>query len=424
MADEKIRVLIVDDIAETRENLKKLLYFETDIEVVAAATCGEEGISLAKEFQPDIVLMDINMPGLDGIAATEAITQEVPFSQVIMMSVQGESDYLRRSMQAGARQFLIKPFSSDELVSTIRQVYELGTRRPMSVVQPMGPGYETGARGAPSEGGKVIAVFSPKGGTGCTVVAANLAVALQKLQEEQNRQVVLMDASLQFGDVGVMMMLKAERSIADLAPHVDELDQDLFESTLVAHTSGVKCLLAPPRPEMADLILSDHIPTILNELKRYFDYIVVDTWSFLNDLVLNVLDNADRIVLLATPNIPSLKNTKFFFEVTEALEYPSQKILLVLNKMDRSSRISAKDIAASLKHEIAGEIVLDGRAVAHSINRGTPLVLMDRKSPTVQSIVDLARYVVDSLQVVEEEVREEKHSVDQRSGRKMGRLLG
>jgi pilus assembly protein CpaE len=424
MSEEKIRVLIVDDIPETRENLRKLLYFETDIEVVAAATSGEEGISLSKEYGPDIVLMDINMPGLDGIAATEAITQEVPFCQVIMMSVQGESDYLRRSMQAGARQFLIKPFSGDELVSTIRQVYELGTRRPMPVVQPTGPGYEAGVGGAPPEGGKVIAVFSPKGGTGCTVVAANLAVALQKLLEDQNKQVVLVDASLQFGDVGVMMMLKAERSIADLAPHIDELDQDMFESTLLAHTSGVKCLLAPPRPEMADLILPAHMPTLLSELKRHFDYIVVDTWSFLNDLVLNVLDNADRIVLLATPDIPSLKNAKFFYEVTEALEYPPRKILLVLNKMDRNSRISAKDIAASLKHEVAGEIVLDGRAVAQSINRGTPLVVVDRKSPTAQSIFDLGRYVIESLAVVEEEVQEEKLSAEVRSGRKMGRLLG
>ncbi len=423
MSEEKIRVLIVDDIPETRENLRKLLYFETDIEVVAAATSGEEGIKLAKEYQPDIVLMDINMPGLDGIAATEAVTQEVPFSQVIMMSVQGESDYLRRSMQAGARQFLIKPFSGDELVSTIRQVYELGARRPMPAVQSMGPGYEGVVGGAPPQRGKVIAVFSPKGGAGCSVLAVNLAVALQKLQETENKQVILMDASFQFGDVGVMMMLRPERSIADLAPHIEELDQDLFESTFMAHTSGVKCLLAPPRPEMADLILPEHIPTILGELKLYFDYIVVDTWSFLNDLVLNVLDNADRIVLLATPDIPSLKNTKFFFEVTEALEYPQHKILLVLNKIDRTSRITAKDISESLKHEVAGQIISDGQNVAHSINRGAPLVLADRKLPVAQNILDVARYVIENLETVEE-VEEEVQSVSARSGRKAKRLFG
>jgi len=417
MAEEKIRVLLVDDIPETRENLRKLLFFETDIEVVAAATSGEEGIQLAKEHEPDIVLMDINMPGIDGIAATEAITQEVPYSQVIMMSVQGESDYLRRSMLAGARQFLIKPFSSDELVSTIRRVYELGPRQP--AVHPGEPDYDLIAGRRPPEQGKVVAVFSPKGGTGCTVVAANLAVALQKMHAEQNKKVVLMDASLQFGDVGVMMNLKATRSIADLAPHMDELDEDMFESTCLPHTSGVKCLLAPPRPEMADLIMAEHMPTILSGLKRYYDYIVVDTWSFLGDLVLSVLDNADRIVLLATPDIPSLANTKLFFEVTEALEYPQDKILLVLNKMDRSVRISAKDIAESLKHEVAGQIVLDERSISHSINRGTPLALADRKSPVVQSVFDLAQCVIESLEAVAEEEEEERRSAGARSGRRV-----
>jgi pilus assembly protein CpaE len=415
MSEEKIRVLLVDDIPETRENLRKLLYFETDIEVVAAATSGEEGIKLAKEYQPDIVLMDINMPGVDGIAATEAITQEVPFSQVIMMSVQGEADYLRRSMLAGARQFLIKPFSGDELVSTIRRVYELGARRQMPAVQPAGAGYDVGLGRGPSEGGKVIAVFSPKGGTGCTFVAINLAVALQKMHEAEGKQVVLVDTSLQFGDVGVMMNLKASRSLADLVERIDELDEDMFDSTFLAHTSGVKCLLAPPRPEMADLVSPEHIANILSELKNYFDYIVVDTWSSLGDLVLSVLDNADRVVLLATPDIPSLANTKLFFEVTEAL---------VLNKMDRTGRISAKDIAESLKHQVVGQIMLDDKSVMQSINRGMPLALADRKSPIVQNIFDMARCIVESLEVVEEEVKEEKRSAAVRSGRVAGRLLG
>lgn len=422
MAEEKIRVLIVDDIPETRENLRKLLYFETDIEVVAAATDGEEGIRLAKEYEPHVVLMDINMPGVDGIAATEAITQEVPFCQVVMMSVQGEADYLRRSMLAGARQFLIKPFTGDELVSTIRRVYELGARRPMAVAQPSGASAAAAARVA-AERGKVIAVFSPKGGTGCTVIAANLAVALQKLLEEENKQIVLVDTSLQFGDVGVMMQMQALRSIADLAPHIDELDKDMFDSTLQTHTSGVKCLLAPPRPEMADLLSPEHIPAILNSLKRLYDYIVVDTWGSLGDLVLNVMDNADRIVLLATPDIPSLANTKLFFEVTEALEYPGHKILLVLNKMDKASRITAKDISQSLKHQVVGQIALDDRNVARSINRGTPLYLADSKTPFSQNIRELAQVVLQSLEESEEEEEDAKPASDGRSGR-LGRLFG
>ena len=122
MADQ-IRVLIVDDIPETRDHLTKLLGFESDIEVVGAAASGAQAISLAAASSPDVILMDINMPDMDGITATERLSAEVPDAAVVMMSVQGEADYLRRSMLAGAREFLVKPFSSDELTASIRQVH-------------------------------------------------------------------------------------------------------------------------------------------------------------------------------------------------------------------------------------------------------------------------------------------------------------
>ena len=122
MADQ-IRVLIVDDIPETRDHLTKLLGFESDIDVVGAAGSGAEALQIAVELNPDIVLMDINMPDMDGIATTERMATVAPAAAVVMMSVQGEADYLRRSMLAGAREFLVKPFSSDELTTSIRQVY-------------------------------------------------------------------------------------------------------------------------------------------------------------------------------------------------------------------------------------------------------------------------------------------------------------
>jgi pilus assembly protein CpaE len=120
---DRIKVLIVDDIPETRDHLSKLLGFESDVEVVGAAPGGPEAVEMATALRPDVVLMDINMPGMDGITATEKLAAEVPTAAVIMMSVQGEADYLRRSMLAGAREFLVKPFSSDELTASIRQVW-------------------------------------------------------------------------------------------------------------------------------------------------------------------------------------------------------------------------------------------------------------------------------------------------------------
>ena len=128
MADN-IRVLIVDDISSTLDNLKKLLSFEDDIEVIATATNGREAVETSKQLGPDIVLMDVNMPEMDGIQATEVLATEAPNSPVIIMSVQGERDYLRRAMQSGAREFLIKPFSGDELIASIRRVHQLEQRK-------------------------------------------------------------------------------------------------------------------------------------------------------------------------------------------------------------------------------------------------------------------------------------------------------
>ena len=90
MASDKIRTLIVDDIVETRENIRKLLQFEADVEVVGAARSGKEGIELSQELDPDVVLMDINMPDIDGITATEMIRQKSPHIQVVILSVQGD----------------------------------------------------------------------------------------------------------------------------------------------------------------------------------------------------------------------------------------------------------------------------------------------------------------------------------------------
>ena len=147
-----IRVLIVDDIAETRDNLEKLLFFEKDIQVIAKASTGREAVAMAKQHQPDVVLMDINMPDMDGIAATEAMLSQVPTVQVIMMSVQGEHDYLRRSMLAGAREFLTKPISAEELYHAIRHVYRLQTtqrRYVSSTPAEMAQGGESAGRPRP-----------------------------------------------------------------------------------------------------------------------------------------------------------------------------------------------------------------------------------------------------------------------------------
>ena len=380
-----IRVLIVDDIAETRDNLEKLLFFEKDIQVVAKASTGREAVAMSKQHQPDVVLMDINMPDMDGIAATEAILSQVPTIQVIMMSVQGEQDYLRRSMLAGAREFLTKPISAEELYHAIRHVYRLQTtQRRYSTAAPA-----EAAHGGESAGpqGQIVAVFSPKGGAGTSVVSANLAVALRQLT---NKKVVLVDGNLIFGDLGVIMNLVSNKTIADLANRISELDRDLINDVLATHTSQVKVLLAPPNPQTGELVTSDHLRAILEQLRKEYDYVVVDTQSSFQDRALAVLDIADRIVTLMTLEMPCIKNIKLFLEVAELLEYPAEKILLVLNKADSRLGIRVENVEENIQHKVAMQIGNAAHEMTLSINQGVPLVIEKRGHQTAKDIFALA----------------------------------
>ena len=118
-------VLVVDDIANVREDIKRLLYFEEDILVVGEAGDGKEALQMAEDLKPDVVLMDVNMPGMDGISASEAISTKMPDTAIVIISIQGEPEYLRKAMAAGARDYLVKPFSSSDLSETIRRVRRL-----------------------------------------------------------------------------------------------------------------------------------------------------------------------------------------------------------------------------------------------------------------------------------------------------------
>ncbi|NWF78533.1 MAG: response regulator [Chloroflexi bacterium] len=378
---EKIRVMIVDDIVDTRDQLEKLLFFEKDIEVIAKASNGREAVALAKQQRPDVILMDINMPDMDGITATEAIMTQDPTVQVIIMSVQGETDYLRRAMLAGAREFLTKPISADDLYKSIRHVYKLATTRPRPVVGGAGPGVAVAGEGGAE--GQIIAVFSPKGGVGTSVVAANLAVAIRQLT---SKKVALVDANVLFGDLSVILNLRSDKTIIDLAQRVDELDRDLINDVLTTHTSQVKVLLAPPDPQRGELVSSDHIRAILEALKQEFDFVIVDTPASFQDRSLAVLDMATRIVTLLTLEMHCIRNIKLFLEVADLLEYPHEKVMLVLNKASNRTGIRAEDVEKNIQRKIQLQIGDAGQEMTFSINQGVPLVI---GKPTHQVVRDL-----------------------------------
>jgi pilus assembly protein CpaE len=407
MTGEKIRVLVVDDISETRENVRKLLQFENDIEVAGTARSGKEGIQLAHELDPDVILMDINMPDVDGITATEEIRSKSPHIQIVILSVQGDQNYMRRAMLAGARDFLTKPPMGDELISAIRRAGEMAhTERAKDAKQQQlvassivgGPASMAGF--APSQNGKVITVYSPKGGTGCTTIAVNLAIALNN----EDTRAVLVDANLQFGDVAVFINEQGKNTVLDLAPRVDELDDEVVEEILIKHeASGLRVLAAPQRPEMAERVSADQFSKVLKYLQRMYSYVIVDTSPILTDVILSTIDVSNVIVLVTTQEIPAIKNARSFLDLVQTMGMSKNHVVFAMNRYDKRIAITPERVSENLKHEISVSIPLDEKIAITAVNRGIPFMLDNKSQPIGRGIFSLAEAVRARLRVLETE---------------------
>jgi pilus assembly protein CpaE len=411
-AGDKIRVVIVDDVSETRENVRKLLQFESDVDVVGLARTGREAIQITQELNPDVVLMDINMPDMDGITATEAIHAQQPAVQVVILSVQSDQNYMRKAMLAGARDFLTKPPMGDELISAIRRAGAMAqTERAKHVqVQPLPPVGSIGIMpvySAPK--GKIVTVYSPKGGSGCTTIAVNLALTLHN----EDTRVALVDGNLQFGDVAVFVNEQGKNTIVDLAPRAEELDPEIVEEVMLKHAaSGLHVLAAPSRPEYAEKVSSGQFARILEYLRQMYSYIVIDTASLLTDVTLAAIDVSDLVVLVSTQDIPSIKNCRLFLDLSQTLGMERERILFTMNRYDKRINITPERVAENLKQEVSSVIPLDEATVVKAVNRGVPFVLESKNQPASRGIFSLAESV--RARMAAQEAAEEPNRLSRR----------
>ena len=387
MSDQKIiRVLIVDDIAETRENIRRSLQFDSSIVIIGLAKSGEEGIQLAREQKPDVVIMDINMPDMDGITATEAIRKLVPATQIVILSVQGDPHYMRKAMLVGARDFLTKPPSIDELITAIHRAGEMAIElremeRQEAEKRAM---LETSQAGSMLESGSVVTIYSPKGGVGSTTLATNLAISLIS----DGKKVLLIDANTQYGDVGIFLNLQARTYITDLITRADDLDDEIVDDVISLHAeTGLYILPAPPGPDAGEKISGEQFSKMLEFLRRKYTYIVIDTTPYLSEIVQASLVEADLIILITSQDIPSVKSSSIFLNLADATGIGRNRILFVMNQFDKRLGIASDRIGESVKQEIAITIPYDERlSVSASINKGIPLMVDSKNHPFCKSI--------------------------------------
>ena len=392
----KIQVVVVDDTDDSREMILRMLQFDPTIEVVGTARTGIEAIAAAQKLKPDVMVMDINMPDMDGIVATENIRKRVPFIQVVILSVQSDPNYMRRAMLAGARDFLTKPPMIDELTAAIQRAAVLAQEeRAKEAVVATGMTGQLGLNRTPGVDGKVIVVYSPKGGTGSTMLTTNLAYSLKT----QENAVAIVDSNFLYGDVAVFLNEHTKNSALDLIDRVNDLDADIIRDVMVVNkATGIHLLASPNQPELVDNGLGEPFAKILKFMKQIYHFIIVDTTSYLTEVAQSCLDVADLIILLTAQDIPAIKNTNQFLSIADASKIERKRILLVMNRYDKRVAISPERVGASLKQPIVAAIPFEEKIITNSINRGMPFMVDNKVSPPSKTIQQISELVKNALQ--------------------------
>jgi len=353
-----IKILIADDMDDTRELIKQLLTLNHNhFQVVGEASNGEEAFKLAGQLHPDIVLMDINMPVMNGLEATEAITIAHPNIDVIIMSVQAETAYLKTAMLSGAKGYLIKPIDESEMIDMIQKTFE---KKRVVIQVPEGE----------KKSAKVISFYAFKGGVGKSLLALNTSILLA---EKQKKKVLLIDLDLHFGDIALMVDKHLEKNILDYVD--DGSDAEQLDQYLYHYVPNLDILFAPLSPEGAEYISKSTIEGVIQASITNYDFIVLDTGVNFEEHTLYALDQSNEIYMVTSMEMTGIKNSKLGLKVMDSLNYEEDKVKIVLNRVEEKFGVRKVDVEKLFDKPLNVALPESKKEALMSINQGRALSL-------------------------------------------------
>jgi pilus assembly protein CpaE len=381
-------VAVVEAHDPTRERLVALLG-----DSVSSFATIEELTARLTGTVPVVVVLGPSCANADVFSIAERIVNQYPMVGTILVVDELTTSLLQQALRAGARDVLAL---SGEAAALAQSVHRVATSleqpaRYAPVVTNVGPtdGAATSGDMEPPEtvDGQVLTVFSTKGGAGKSVLATSLAV---HLAQRSDKPVCLVDADLQFGDVAVMLKLTPHHTIVDAVAVLDRMDSALLESLLVTHEpSGLKVMPAPLEPAFADQVGAAEMVAIVEMLRTFCSFVIVDTPAYFNDVVLGLVEVSDRVMLVAGMDIPNIKNVKIGLQTLRLLNTPMEKLLLVLNRANSKVKLDIGEVERTLQLK-ADALIPSDIVVPQAVNKGEPVVLHSPKSGVSKSIVQLA----------------------------------
>ena len=372
-------ILVVDEDEEFLSDAKRL--FERGV-ATASSLAGAQRALEGGDI--DLVLLGPAFANEGGVRDATFLVEDDPDLAVVVVAGAVGSGLLRAALRAGFVDVIEAPLDASKVAEVMGHAERLTRRRgaPAAPVEPFA---------APHREARVVTVMSAKGGSGKTVTATNLAVMLAKAHDPS--RVCIVDADLQFGDVCLVLQLEPKLTIVNAAHEIGNLDESLLESILTRHPSGLSVLAAPLEPAFADEVSTAAMTEIIGQLRHMFDYIVIDTASLLDELLLSLLERSDQVLCVVDMDLPSVKNAKLALETLRLLKFPSGKIQLVLNRSNAKARLDEGEIEQSLKMKVSAAIPSDGMVPA-SVNEGRPVVESAPRSKVAKGFESVLKLVL------------------------------
>lgn len=372
------QVIVVDPDRESSAEIQKMLSM-LGFQVIASAGYGVEAFTLAFQLKPDVILMRIEEPLVRPVQTLSRINDGLPDLPIVVFSTEANIRLMRQSMVSGASDYLQEPLQSEDVEAAIMRVLERKEREGMR---------RRGELADPVAQGTVITVFGAKGGIGKTTIASNLAVALST---EAHQTVALVDMDTRFGDVAITMDIPVERSIADLARNLENVDRNSLREYLVQHESGVRILPAPTRPSDWRNLTAQHIRDVVDVLAQTHDFVILDTPGTFNEIVAAAIEVGTMILLVTTLDMASIKDTVLALEMLhERFGNDEERIKVVLNRAGMDTGVREKDVERTLDCPLWWRIPQD-QEVVKAAQLGRPIVMSRPNSKVSLEIREIAR---------------------------------
>lgn len=379
--NQPLTFVILSTSLDTFKEIRAALTTDARARLLAGGDDIEQVYPQILNLRPSAVIITMGSANAEqALKVIEKLSAESPQTAIITASREASPDLILRSMRAGAREFLRLPITADEFKTVLDRTAE----------------FCAGQKAAPKKKGRMIAVFSSKGGCGTSFIATNLAAAL-------NAPSVLVDLNLQAGDLPLFLGVEPKYSIADMVENRARMDDSLLASYITPHSPKLSLLAAPREADSADEIEPEHVFESLERLRESYDYVVLDPQHTFDAITLAALDQSDDIVLILTLDIPAIRSAQRALEIFDRLGYPRQKVRIVVNRWSKQIDLDLQQVERFLKEKVTGFVSSDYQTAVTSINLGQPLVQSEPSSKIAVEIKRIAATIIGQTAPVADE---------------------